>query len=218
MIAAAAAAELVPGLVAVLLRDGRDTPVLVHDGVFPALLEAAPHAEAGFIFQQVGQPVLLSGDGVGGAVVNGQFHPAGDVHADRGRNDGVVHGQDTSDGQTVARVGIRHERARHGDRQRAGVGHLFRGLGFESLAPLPPRGEFRARQEGGAAQGSRQRGAEVVGEERRRVGDDLPDLRFQCRADAALADEVPHPLVGDAELPGENPLARLASHLKLPLL
>jgi hypothetical protein len=76
----------------------------------------------------------------------------------------------------VADVRIRHERARHRNRQRTRIGHLLHRLGFEALAPLTPRREFRARRECRAIDRAGQRRPQLIGEERRRVGDDVENL------------------------------------------
>ena len=66
---------------------------------------------------------------------HGQLHPARDVDADGIGNHRVPGGEHTADRQAVAHVRVGHERARHGDRELAGVRHLADGVGFETLAP-----------------------------------------------------------------------------------
>ncbi len=68
------------------------------------------------------------------ALQHRHLHPAGDVDADRVRDDRVVGGQHAADRQAVALVRVGHQRARHRHRQLAGVAHL---LQRAFLEPLP---------------------------------------------------------------------------------
>ena len=63
-------------------------------------------------------------------------------------------------------------------------------LGFEALAPLTPRREFRARREGRTVDRTGERRTQLVGEERRRIGDDVEDLLAKPRAVVSLRDEA----------------------------
>ena len=164
-----------------------------------ALLELAAHAEARLALDDVREPVALAGEGVRLAVIDGQLHAARDVHADGVRNHRVVRREHAADRQAVAHVRIRHERARHRDRQRTRIRHLLHRLGFEALAPLTPRREFRARRERRAIDRASQRRAQFVGEERRRIGDDVEDLGLELRAVVTLRDEVLDELVRELD-------------------
>ena len=135
----------------------------------------------------------------GGAVVDGQLHAAGDVHAHGVGDDGVLDRQHAADGQAVADVRVGHERARHGHRQRARVGHLLDGGRFQALAPLVPGREFGARRERRTVEHPRERGAQRVGKESGRIGDNLANLRFQLGTLAALSDEAPDELMGETK-------------------
>ena len=160
-----------------------------------ALLELAAHAEARLAFDDVRETVALAGDGVRLAVIDGELHSARDVHADGVRDDGVVGRQHAADRQAIAHVGIRHQRARHGDRQRARIAHLLHRVCFEALAPLAPRREFRPRRKGRPIERPSQRRPQFICEERRRISDDVENLRLQLRSVITLRDEVPNELV-----------------------
>ena len=69
-------------------------------------------------------------------IEHGEFDAAGDVHADGVGDDGVIGGEHTADGQTVADMGIGHERGGDGDGQLAGVLHLLERVGVQIRAPL----------------------------------------------------------------------------------
>ena len=81
------------------------------------------------------QPALLPGQRRQREIEHRQLHAARDVHADGVRDDRVARGQDTADRQTVADVGVRHQRARDRDRQLARVAQLLQRVGLEVLAP-----------------------------------------------------------------------------------
>ena len=99
----------------------------------------------------------------------------------RKRNHRVVRREHAADRQAVAHVRIRHERARHRDRQRTPICHLLHRVGFEPFAPLTPRREFRARRESRAIDRTSQRRAQFVGKERRRIGDDVEKVALKLR-------------------------------------
>jgi len=139
-----------PGMLGEMLQHasyGRDRPVFVKHLVPSALLPLNPNTKARFSFKDVCKAVTLPGNGVRLAVIDGELHPTGNIHADSIRDHGVLRCEHATDRQAVADVGVGHQRARHRDRQRTGVGHLPYGVGFETLAPLTPRREFRTRRE-----------------------------------------------------------------------
>ena len=144
-----------------------------------AILELAAHAEARLALDEVRETVALTGEGVRLAVIDGQLHAARDVHADGVRNHRVLRREHAPDRQTVADVRIWHERARDRDRQRTRIGHLLHRLGFEPFAPLTPWRQFRTRRERRAVDRAGQRRTQFVGEERRRIGDDVENLSLK---------------------------------------
>ena len=64
---------------------------------------------------------------------------------------------------------------------------------------MTPRREFRARRERRAIDRTRQRRAQFIGEERRRIGDDVENLGLKQRAVLALRDEVLDELVRELD-------------------
>ena len=88
---------------------------------------------------------------------------------------------------------------------RTRIGHLLHRLGFEPLAPLTPRREFRARRKCGTGvppvfvQRAGQRRAQFIGEERRRIGDDVENLALKQRAVIAMRDGVLDELVRELD-------------------
>ena len=149
VVAAAARAELRPGLILQAGHHGSDAPVLVHNRVLPARpgAKGRAHAEAGLPLKGLDERLLSALQGRDGPVQHGQAHPAGDVHPHGVGDHRVSGGQHAADGQAVALVGVGHEGAGHRHRQRAGVGHLAEGARLDVLAPaLPGGGRF-----GGAA-------------------------------------------------------------------
>ena len=190
MIAAAARAELRPRLVAQPLRHRRNAPVFVHHVVLAALLELAAHAEARLALDDVRETIPLSGDRVRLAVEDGQLHAARDVHADGVRNHRVVRREHAADRQAVADVRIRHERARHRDRQRTRIRHLLHRLRLEALAPLTPRRERLALRERRLVERASKRLAQRIAEKRDRIRDNCRHLVFEARGIAAPANEI----------------------------
>ena len=152
MIAAAAGAELCPGAILVLAGDGADGPVRFEDLVFTTMLEGCAHTEAGLGFDGFDELLALSVQLTQRQIEDGEFHAAGDVDADGIGDHRVVGGEHTADGQAITDMGVRHEGARHRDRELAGPAHLVDGLGFEILSPLAPgrrrhaQRAFRAQQ------------------------------------------------------------------------
>ena len=188
MISAAARPKLGPRLVAETTGDRRNRPVVVHHIVITAVLEGAANPETRFAFDDVSQPVALTGDDVRLAIINGELHPAGDINTDGIRNHGIFCGKNATNRQAVARVGIRHQRPRHGDGQCAGVRHLPHGIGFQIIAPLTPRREFRPRRERRAIDGTGEGSTQRICEKRRWIGDNLEDLLAQPRAFVSIRD------------------------------
>ena len=152
MVAAPARAELRPGAVLQSGGHGRHPPVGVHDVVLPPRLERRAHAETRLALDRARQPRLIVCQRADRQVQHRQLHPAGDVDADRVRDDRVVRGQHAADRQPVADMRIRHERARHGHRQLARVLHLLQRGRLEVVAPDsvrsvgPPRNERPSRR------------------------------------------------------------------------
>ena len=157
MVAAAARAELEPRAVAEPLRHRRDAPVLVEHGVLPrprprdAVVppELSPDAEPRLGFEGRGQPIRLRVEPQRGEVEDRQLHPAGDVHAHGVGHHRLLGGQDTADRQTVADVGVGHERACHRDRQPHRRLHLGHRRGVDVHAPLSPWNGLVARPQRG---------------------------------------------------------------------
>ena len=71
-----------------------------------------------------------------------QLHPTGDVHPHGIRYNGVAGSQNTSDGEPVTYVRVRHKCSRNGDRQAAGVAHLTDTQLVETYPPLAIGGEL----------------------------------------------------------------------------
>jgi AAA-like domain/TIR domain len=66
-------------------------------------------------------------------------------------------------------------------------------------SPLTPRREFRARRESRAVDRTSERRAQFIGEERRRIGDDVENIRLKQRAILTLCDEVLDELVRERD-------------------
>ena len=64
------------------------------------------------------------------------LHAAGDIHAHSVRDHRVFRGQHAADGQAIAHMCIRHQRARHRHRQQTRLLHLHHRLVIQPLAPL----------------------------------------------------------------------------------
>jgi len=65
---------------------------------------------------------------------------------------------------------------------------LPHGIGFQVIAPLTPRHEFRARRESRAVNRTGQRRTQLVFEKRRGIGHDLEDFLAQLRAVVSIRD------------------------------
>ena len=104
------------------------------------------HAKARLRFDGAGQAVLLPFQFAHRNIQHGHLHAAGDIHADRVRNHRVLGRQHAANGQTVADVRVRHERARHRDRQQARLLHLHHRLVLQTFAPLTIFDRFSARR------------------------------------------------------------------------
>ena len=192
MVAAPAGAQLAPGLVPGFPGHGRDGPVPVEDRVVPAFLETGAHAEAGLrgdgLFQPVRPPFVPQR--VQRQVQDGQLHPAGDIDAHGVGYDRVVGGQHAADGQAVAHVGVRHQRARQGHGQGARPLHLPDRLPVQVPPPLPvwyfgchdTRFPLKVRLSGIGAS-NRRRGSEAGDLLRHGHGRDQADHRARNAAD-----------------------------------
>ena len=84
-------------------------------------------------------------------------------------------------------------------RQRTRIGHLLHRLGFEPLAPLTPRRKFRARRESRAIDRTGHRCAQFVGEERRRISDDVKNVRLDLFAIEPTRKQTAHVFVGQLQ-------------------
>ena len=147
VIAAPARAELCPGAILQSGGHARDAPVGVHHVVLTPRLERGAHPEPCLTLDRPRQTCLVIRQRADGQIQHRQLHPARDVDSHRIRDDGVMRRQHTADGQSVAHVRIRHERARYRDRQTARILHLLHGGRLVILAPdlvgsvALPRGE-----------------------------------------------------------------------------
>jgi len=167
--------------------------------VLAFLFECSTDPEAGFFFQEVGEPIFLSGEGIALAIEDGEPHAAGDIDANRIGDDGSLGGEHPADREAVSEMGIGHEGTFHRHRQGAGVGHLLHGLGFEPFAPLTPRSRFGAWGEGRAVDGPSQWGEDFVGEPGGRIGYDGEQIGFDRFAVAAVLELETHPIGGEPE-------------------
>jgi hypothetical protein len=189
MISAPARAELRPGAVLVLFRDRADRPIRVQHVVRAAFLEIRANAKARLRFDGAREPVLLLFQVAHRNVQHRHLHAAGDVHADGVGNHRVVRGQHAADGQAVADVRVRHERARDRHRQQTRLLHLHHRVVFQPFAPLPVFHRFGARRWRRLEQRLRELAAQRVIHERRRIGDNGRDFLVQPRLVAAAEDE-----------------------------
>ena len=190
MISAAARAELRPRPVLVLFRHPADRPIRVHHLVLAAVLEVCAHAEARLRLDGTCEPVLLPFQVAHRNVQHRHLHAAGDVHADGVRNHRVFRRQHAADGQAIANVRIRHQRARHRHRQQTRLLHLHHRVVFEPFAPLAILHRFSARRRRGLEQRFRKLAAQRVVHERRRIGNNGLHLLVQPRFVAAAEDEL----------------------------
>ena len=153
VIAAAAGAQLQPGLVAIAERDGGNGPILVEHRMLAggsALRIAAAakfraDAKPGFHFQRPGQPIALRLEPAGRQVEHRELHPAGDIDSHGVGHDGVRSCQHPADRQAVADMGVGHQRTRHRHRQLHRLPHLPQRLFIDIAPPLPPGGRDWAR-------------------------------------------------------------------------
>ena len=141
----------------------------------------------------------MSADGVGFAIVDGEFHSAGDVDADRVRNHCIVRREHAADWESVADVGVGHECPGDRDRERTGVRHLFHRFRFEALTPLAPRCEIGTWRKRWAVYCASQLSTQPVGEERSRVGYNVEEVSLELCAVVSLRDEVLDELVRELE-------------------
>ena len=224
VVAAAAGAQLAPRFVAALLGDRAHAPVAVHHLVLAPVAEGRAHAEAGLLDQRRGQAVLLLGQRGGRDIQHGQLHAAGDVHADRVRNDAAAGGQHAADGQAVALVRVGHQRPARGHRQLSRVGHLLQRARLQALAPDLVRSGRLAADEGVGGreilgQRARQRPVElVVGEagrgadQRLQLGRDLAVVQLAAgRLLQQLYGQLHAPAVRDAHVQQLSRLHRFVS-------
>ena len=167
-----------------------------------AVTERRAHAEARLRLDGAREAILLLLQVAHRNVQHGHFHAARDVHADGVGDHRVVRGQHAADGQAVADVRIRHQRARDRHRQQTRFLHLHHRVVFETFAPLAifhgnfARRNFSLSASTGERVGVRCRNqrlgelaAQRVVHERRRIGDDGRDLLVQSRLVAAAEDE-----------------------------
>ena len=158
--------------------------------MLPGLGEVRADAETRLVLNGLDEPFAPAVQLAHGQVEHGHLHAAGNVHADGVGDDRVVGGQHAADGQTIADVRVRHQRARdrHGELARAS--HLVDGLGFESFAPLPPRGRGLLEGAIGLEQRLGKLAAQLVGREVARRAHDGLDLGGQLQLVTAFEDEV----------------------------
>ena len=90
--------ELLPCFLAVVLRDWRDRPVVVHHIVIPPRFKLRAHAESRLVFDDVCQPVTHPRERARFTFVNGEFHPARDVDSDSVRDHRIFRGKHSADG------------------------------------------------------------------------------------------------------------------------
>lgn len=80
------------------------------------LLESRTDPESRPLLDCVGKSLRLAGDRLGGEVEHGHLDSAGDIDTDGVGDDGIVGRQDAPDRESVAEVGIGHERTPDRDR------------------------------------------------------------------------------------------------------
>ena len=123
VVAAAAGAELLVGLVAEPLRDGRHLPIGIEHRMlaklppapWPTAGKRRPHAKPRLALDGCCQPIGLLFQPRGRCVKHAHLHPAGDVNADRVGNHRVVGRQHPADRQAVADMRIGHQGPGHSD-------------------------------------------------------------------------------------------------------
>ena len=208
MIAAAAGAELRPGPVFVLFGHRADIPIRIQHLVLPAVLEAGAHAKTRLGLDRPGEPILVPFQFARRNIEHGHLHAAGNIHADRIRNDRVLRGQHSADGQPVANVRIRHEGAGHRDRQQAGFLHLHHRFVLQSFAPLPVFDGLGAWRRWSIQQRLGQFSPQAVLRKSGRVGNDGLHFLFQSRlvptCEDEFADEIRRPPGGFTQRDAET--------------
>ena len=120
-------------------------------------------------------------------IQHGHFHTAGDIDTNGIWDDSILSRQNAADRQTVADVGIGHERARNRDRQQAGLFHLHHGFMFESFSPLAIFDRFGPGRRRCLEQRFGKFAAQSIMSEGRRIGDDC--LHFVSQAGLVSATE-----------------------------
>ena len=166
----------------------RYRPIVIHHIVIAAILKTASDPETSLAFYNVSKSVALTGDDVCLAIIDSEFHPAGDIYTHRIRNHGIFCGKNATDRQAVAWMGIWHQRSGHGDGQCTCIRHLPHGIGFQVITPLPPRREFRPRRERRTIDCTGQRRPQRIIQERRWIGDYLENFLAQSRAFISIRD------------------------------
>ena len=179
MVAAAAGAQLRPGAVLVLFGDRAYIPIGIHHLVVPAVLEAGPHAKPRFRFNGPGEAFGMPFQFADRDIQHRHLHAAGDIDADRIRNDCVLGSQHAADRQAIAHVCVRHESAGHCHGQQAGFLHLHHGLVLQAFAPLAVFHRFGSRRRRSVHNGFGQLLAQRVLSEQSRVGDDRLQFLLQ---------------------------------------
>ncbi len=146
MVSASARAELRPRAIFVLFRDRADRPIRVQHFMRAALLEIRADAETRLRLDGAREAILFVFQIAQRNIQHRHLHAAGDVHADGVGNHRVLRGQHAADGQAIADVRVRHERARDRHRQQTRLFHLHHRVVFETFAPLPILHRHGARQ------------------------------------------------------------------------
>ena len=172
-----------------------------------AVLERGAHAKARLGFDRPGKAIRMPLQFADRDIQHRHLHAAGDIHADRIRNDGVLGGQHAANRQAIAHVRVRHEGAGHCHGQQAGFLHLHHGLVLQSFAPLAVFDRFGARRRRSVHNGFGQFLAQRVLRKKSRIGDDRLHFLFQAgfvpAAEDELGDEIGRPpggfTQGDAE-------------------
>ena len=124
VIARARSSELHAGPVLVLAGHAGDGPVLIQHRMMVRAVKPAAHAEAGPASQHVGEHVPPGVENLGVEGEDRQLHAAGDIDPDGVGDDGVFTRQHPANGEAITDVGIGHQRAAPGDRERTRIGHL----------------------------------------------------------------------------------------------
>src|SRR5262249_4553926 len=120
----------------VLLGDRTDGPIRVQYLMLTAILECRANAKASFGFDGAGEPILVSLQFADWNIENSHLHSASDIDTDSIGNNRVLSCKNSTDGQTISDMGVRHESASDRDGEEAGPFHLHDGFVFEAFAPL----------------------------------------------------------------------------------